>query len=1396
MSHGAVGARGARCSSDGEVHPGKNGPTRSLHLRTHPSFEDPVGDFAQEDAGVHAWWTSEGPISGSILEPGPQGIAESTERSITDYTEVTRAAPSMTSLTTPPELLTPPASPPIPTSPTPSVSAHTKSTHNRVVQFSDVPGKVAGEVPATPTTRIVSGPSEGRSFGFSTIQTPSSPQRPSRFASESGAAHRFQSGRYRALSTISRQGQMCHLAPLELPQEVAKLRLEITLQHSTTIEKVSAAELATFAVGETPFVNGNETYRTTVRAIRGTSELQKGAFYVPSEYTDAAASGSREVVSGVLRHCRGGTQVLVQLFVLFPSLMWPPRWLRKDFTLVKRATVEIDWQLPRRTQFLLYCLRRLDHAQNQILNVWASKRRFGLGEQFTLYGAEGRAEPTDWPYVLVLKFYERREGPPPKRMFTMTREVPLRQAAISGSGAATPRGGGGGGEIDLSPGNTGGAASGYDTSSGINRGMSFYSVKGSNFELDTLHEVRQHLLLRAQSSNIPGPIPILERGRITWDSLLEYALAARDGVSLRMLIDAHYLDHLLQSQATVDLVEKVALSNNDPSLMMLLYDHTTIEMDLRVLAFLVHCWAIQPLTGRAAAAAAANLAAFDADHDDFPDFFDGANDLGGTPAARIEEFLVKYVLQRRNPLSATAAILRAIDDEMALYEENRRIMRLASTRFHSFHLAILKRLNKYADVGNIRLVEHILQPADMPNTVNEVSPLQVAFESRDLKFMTEPLIELYVKVQWLGGELLALTRHEDPRALGTTNPLLAYSVLKRMGFAGKGTMDSLAMAASRLWHLYTFTSTAFFESPRGRWAMHVLFELAFLGLYQWQVMYPDWETGSLRALHLVFLTFIMGNLLDMAQLVHYRYGSLSRLRRIMTDPWNALGLVVNGGLMVLTCLKLAQDFGAPGFPPYKSADMIHVCMATLAVFVWVRALGMAVPVYPSLGPLLNTVARMMEEVIAFLFPMLIVMTGFSTMMAAIYQDLASEYNSFPQAMLQLFSSMLGNFDFTAFDNLTTLQKLYGIIILVIFLVISAILLMNLLIAIITNRYRPQEVEAESQFKKAQVVSYYQTQVTRNLVCSPFCLSQLILQTVPLLPSGRRNKLSGTARSVAVLGLVPLDGVILPDDGSDRPTGAAEIPHLVYLLTLYPIMAFTCIVLFTLYTPFAVIHFASKMYIRLVKQYVKRMEDRRQARFEANLISTKSYSGGAPARSKKDRMETRHKLRSPSPSHPGNPTDVESGIAPAPAAPASTAAKAGAAGAGVDRSSNAKNDSSKRFQRLKKELQLDARSADMGVQHTLRYLVVSSVLTVVGLVFYVLVMLVMLLVGWASLYQWVAKLAFSLYNVFLRPFVDMTRARRRQRRVSPVVAAASALDVASGVGTEAATAGRGPGALST
>ena len=65
-------------------------------------------------------------------------------------------------------------------------------------------------------------------------------------------------------------------------------------------------------------------------------------------------------------------------------------------------------------------------------------------------------------------------------------------------------------------------------------------------------------------------------------------------------------------------------------------------------------------------------------------------------------------------------------------------------------------------------------------------PVQAAFESTDLKVMTEALTEMWVKVQWAGPEYLALTARDEPKATGATNPLLLYAVLHRHGFAGEG----------------------------------------------------------------------------------------------------------------------------------------------------------------------------------------------------------------------------------------------------------------------------------------------------------------------------------------------------------------------------------------------------------------------------------------------------------------------------------------------------------------------------------------------------------------------------------------------------------------------------------
>jgi hypothetical protein len=46
-------------------------------------------------------------------------------------------------------------------------------------------------------------------------------------------------------------------------------------------------------------------------------------------------------------------------------------------------------------------------------------------------------------------------------------------------------------------------------------------------------------------------------------------------------------------------------------------------------------------------------------------------------------------------------------------------------------------------------------------------------------------------------------------------PLAARRFLKDLGFAG-GSADIAIRKAMHLWHIYVLTSTAFFNSPRGR----------------------------------------------------------------------------------------------------------------------------------------------------------------------------------------------------------------------------------------------------------------------------------------------------------------------------------------------------------------------------------------------------------------------------------------------------------------------------------------------------------------------------------------------------------------------------------------------------
>mmetsp|Transcript_33505 Transcript_33505/g.84336 ORF Transcript_33505/g.84336 Transcript_33505/m.84336 type:complete len:735 (-) Transcript_33505:242-2446(-) len=143
---------------------------------------------------------------------------------------------------------------------------------------------------------------------------------------------------------------------------------------------------------------------------------------------------------------------------------------------------------------------------------------------------------------------------------------------------------------------------------------------------------------------------------------------------------------------------------------------------------------------------------------------------------------------------------------------------------------------------------------------------------------------------------------------------------------------------------------------------------------------------------------------------------------------------------------------------------------------------------------------------------------------------------------------------------------YSIVVLVIYAVLGTILMANLLIAVLTYKYDPEQIDAESNFQTVMTLQDYQVQVDNKLLPAPF--SPLIAaKNVLCLPSGWRPKLE--PKYFRYFGLPPLDDTC---NIAKRPIGAKELHYFIYLVTLVPVINVLTAICTVLLTPYCVLHF--------------------------------------------------------------------------------------------------------------------------------------------------------------------------------------------------------------------------------
>lgn len=154
---------------------------------------------------------------------------------------------------------------------------------------------------------------------------------------------------------------------------------------------------------------------------------------------------------------------------------------------------------------------------------------------------------------------------------------------------------------------------------------------------------------------------------------------------------------------------------------------------------------------------------------------------------------------------------------------------------------------------------------------------------------------------------------------------------------------------------------------------------------------------------------------------------------------------------------------------------------------------------------------MISELSTFSIVLLLVMLGFSTGFWALFsQDSISQddiictqirdaFGSFGDSVLTLFSAMLGEFSFEAFEPeeedddeiecRNTRNRQAGVVLLVVYLIIMAVMLLNLLIAVLSTAHAAVYQDAEKQFHaaRAKLIVQSRDDVLHDVLPPPFNL---------------------------------------------------------------------------------------------------------------------------------------------------------------------------------------------------------------------------------------------------------------------------------------------------------------------
>ncbi|RYG68289.1 hypothetical protein EON64_05510 [archaeon] len=283
--------------------------------------------------------------------------------------------------------------------------------------------------------------------------------------------------------------------------------------------------------------------------------------------------------------------------------------------------------------------------------------------------------------------------------------------------------------------------------------------------------------------------------------------------------------------------------------------------------------------------------------------------------------------------------------------------------------------------------------------------------------------------------------------------------------------------------------------PAAMFCLELFFKLTFIvviasvGIADYGERYGvDYNTFS-KADHFsinegFLITMVVGGIL-------YELGQLAetgwKLSAHFEDEWNILDCL--SFLILLAWLYFRVVIG--------NGAMARVLLALVAIPECTGVLRY-LSVSKTLGVIVATSRAMFYDLVAFLAVYVVCVLGFGVFFYSLFYG-SDSFSTAAQTASQMFQYTLTNFDFSVFDSTSEMVNDVAQVVLAIYLILTAVLLLNLLVARMTNAYQRVDDKAvqEWSFAKTQTVTQFLILKERH----PFCMmpAPLNLLTTALYP---------------------------------------------------------------------------------------------------------------------------------------------------------------------------------------------------------------------------------------------------------------------------------------------------------